>query len=60
MAILIPDQPKECTYGERIVYERLGRDLDAEWVVLHSLGLRGHETKIWGEADFVVLSTKGF
>jgi len=60
MATLIPEQPKECKYGERIVYEKLGRDLDADWVVMHSLGLHGHETKIWGEADIVVLSTKGF
>lgn len=60
MATLIPDQPKDCKYGERIVYEKLGRDLDADWVVMHSLGLHGHETKIWGEADIVVLSTKGF
>lgn len=60
MATLIPDQPKKCPYGERIVYEKLGRDLDADWIVLHSLGLHGHETKIWGEADIVVLSTKGF
>lgn len=59
MAILIPEQPKECPYGERIVYEKLGRDLDADWIVLHSLGLHGHDTKIWGEADIVVLSTKG-
>lgn len=59
MAILIPEQPKECPYGERIVYEKLGRDLDGEWIILHSLGLHGHETKIWGEADIVVLSTKG-
>ena len=60
MAILIPDTPKQCPYGERIVYEKLGRDLDKDWIVLHSLGLHGHETKIWGEADIVVLSTKGF
>lgn len=59
MATLIPEQPKECPYGERMVYEKLGRDLDDDWVVLHSLGLHGHETKIWGEADIVVLSTKG-
>ena len=59
MAILIPAQPKECPYGERVVYEKLGRDLDADCTVLHSLGLHGHETKIWGEADIVVLSTKG-
>lgn len=60
MAILIPEQPKGCPYGERLVYEKLGRDLDPDCVVLHSLGLHGHETKIWGEADIVVLSTKGF
>lgn len=60
MAILIPEQPKDCPYGERIVYEKLGRDLDSEWVVLHSLGLHGHSTKIWGEADIVILSSKGF
>lgn len=59
MATLIPEQPKECPYGERLVYEKLGRDLDDDWIVLHSLGLHGHETKIWGEADIVVLSTKG-
>lgn len=59
MATLIPEQPKDCPYGERSVYEKLGRDLDADWIVLHSLGLHGHETKIWGEADIVVLSTKG-
>ena len=59
MAISIPEIPKECGYGERQVFEKLGRDLDSEWIVLHSLGLHGHETKIWGEADIVVLSTKG-
>jgi hypothetical protein len=43
-----------------VVYEKLGRDLDDDTVILHSLGLPGHPTKIWGEADIVVLSTKGF
>ncbi|MFC3147247.1 nuclease-related domain-containing DEAD/DEAH box helicase [Piscinibacterium candidicorallinum] len=60
MATLIPEQPKECSYGERLVYERLGRDLDPDWIVLHSLGLQHHQAKLWGEADIVVLSTKGF
>ncbi len=59
MATLIPAQPKDCPYGERLVYEKLGRDLDEQWLALHSLGLHGHESKIWGEADIVVLSTKG-
>lgn len=60
MAVLVPEVPKECTRSERMVYEKLGRDLPDDWVVLHSLGLPGHETKFWGEADIVVLSSKGF
>lgn len=60
MATLIPDTPKDCPNGERFTYEKLGRDLDKDWIVLHSLGLHGHATKIWGEADIVVLTTKGF
>ncbi|NWC60412.1 nuclease-related domain-containing DEAD/DEAH box helicase [Pseudomonas veronii] len=60
MAELIPDQPKDCTVSERIVFERLTRELDRDCIILHSLGLHNHETKIWGEADLVVLSTKGF
>jgi len=59
VAILIPEAPKKCPNGERLVYERIGRELPAEWVALHSLGLPRHETKIWGEADIVVLSTAG-
>jgi hypothetical protein len=59
MAVLIPDVPKDCNVSERLVYERLGRDLSDDWIVLHSLGLPGHETKIWGEADIVILSAHG-
>lgn len=59
MAVLIPDVPKDCNVSERLVYERLGRELPDDWVVLHSLGLPGHETKIWGEADIVILSAHG-
>lgn len=59
MAVLIPDVPVNCPNSERLVYERLGRELPDDWVILHSLGLPGHETKIWGEADMVVLSSHG-
>ncbi|MBL0918380.1 MAG: NERD domain-containing protein [Hydrogenophaga sp.] len=59
MAVLIPDTPKDCTRSERVVYQRLGEELDKDWVVLHSLGLVNHETKRRGEADIVVLSTRG-
>lgn len=59
MAILVPETPKDCPNGERVVFERLARDLDDDWVVLHSLGLVQHHKKLWGEADFVLLTTKG-
>lgn len=59
MAVLIPDVPNKCPNSERLVYERLGRELPDDWIVLHSLGLPGHEHKIWGEADMVVLSPLG-
>ena len=59
MAVLIPDVPKDCPNSERQVYERLGRELPDAWIVLHSLGLAGHESKIWGEADIVILSEYG-
>jgi hypothetical protein len=59
MAVLIPDVPKECPNSERYVYERLGRELPDNWIVLHSLGLPGHAEKIWGEADIVILSHLG-
>jgi len=59
VATLIPDVPKDCVRSERMVFERLGRELDASWIILHSLGLTGHEIKIRGEADIVVLSTRG-
>lgn len=59
MAVLIPDVPKGCPNSERHVYARLGRELPDDWIVLHSLGLAGHRTKIWGEADIVVLSEYG-
>ena len=59
MAVLIPDVPKSCPNSERYVYERLGRELPGSWIILHSLGLAGHERKIWGEADIVILSELG-
>ena len=59
MVVLIPDVPKRCPNSERHVYDRLGRELPDNWVVLHSLGLPDHAEKIWGEADIVVLSHLG-
>jgi hypothetical protein len=59
VATLIPSVPKDCTRSERIVFERLGRELDPSWIILHSLGLKDHERKLRGETDAVVLSTRG-
>lgn len=59
MAVLIPDIPGDCPNSERYIYERLGRELPGAWIVLHSLGLAGHEKKIWGEADITILSERG-
>ncbi|MFO1465374.1 MAG: NERD domain-containing protein [Steroidobacteraceae bacterium] len=59
MAVLIPDTPKACTRSERMVFQRFERELPADWIVLHSLGLSGHSHKVWGEADFVVLCPRG-
>lgn len=61
MATLLPDTPKDCPFGERQVFERFERDFadQRDWIVLHSLGLAEHQHKLWGEIDFVVLSTKG-
>lgn len=59
MALLIPDTPEKCTLSERHVFQRMQRELPDDWIVLHSLHLLQQETKIAGEADFVVLSTKG-
>lgn len=61
MAILIPDVPRDCSFGERQVFDRLETDLkdQPDWIAIHSLGLAKHAKKLWGEADFVLLTTKG-
>jgi hypothetical protein len=59
MAKLVPAVPKDCPSSERMVFERLGRELPDDWIVLHSLELTSHPHKMWGETDIVVISTKG-
>lgn len=59
MALLIPDTPAQCAASERQVFQRMQRELPDDWIVLHSLHLLQQDTKIAGEADFIVLSTKG-
>lgn len=59
MAILIPEVPDSATQSERRFLARLRRELDDDCTVLHSLTVVNHANKLWGEADFVVLTPKG-
>ena len=45
--------------GEKDLFNKLKQDPDAEgWVVLHSLDIKKHQSKIEGELDMVVLAPK--
>lgn len=57
MARMIPPTCSSTTpAGERDLFEKLRGDPDtAGWVVLHSLDLKKHQSKIEGELDMVVL-----
>lgn len=57
MARMIPSAcPANTPIGERELFEKLRGDPDtAGWVVLHSLDLKKHQSKIEGELDMVVL-----
>ncbi|MBS3976643.1 MAG: NERD domain-containing protein [Syntrophomonadaceae bacterium] len=44
--------------GEKKFFHALQR-LDADYTVLHSLGVAYHQEKIFGEIDFVILSKRG-
>ncbi|MFZ3152206.1 NERD domain-containing protein [Pseudomonas sp.] len=57
MARMIPSSfPIKTPVGERDLFEKLRGDPDTTgWVVLHSLDLKKHQSKIEGELDMVVL-----
>ena len=59
MAVMIPPTPANDNLAEVQIFRRMERELHDDWVVLHSLNLFQHKTKVVGEADFVVISTKG-
>lgn len=58
MAKMIPPIcPQNTSLGEGELFEKLKRDPDTDgWVVLHSLDLKKHQSKIEGELDMVVLA----
>lgn len=45
--------------AEKKLAERFRSELDADHVVMHSVGLVRHKTKRWAEADFVVVGPEG-
>lgn len=57
MARMIPPAcPAKTPVGERELFEKLRDDPDtAGWVVLHSLDIKKHKSKIEGELDMVVI-----
>ena len=61
MAHMIPDAVREGTVSraERRLFNRFRSELPDDCFVLHSLGLTGHDRKIWAECDFVVISPAG-
>ena len=64
MAIMIPPTPaeqggKKIPQGELDVFDRLKNHTPDSWMAFHSLGLKSHEFKKAGEADFVLITDKG-
>ena len=58
MARMIPSRirPDCASLGERDVFRRLRDDPETrDWIVLHSLDVANHATKLTGEIDFVVI-----
>ena len=53
-----PNDEKHVSRAEIEVFEALKTMLPEDWVVLHSLWLRGHPRKMHAEADFVVIAGK--
>ncbi len=61
MAIMIPNSVRENTKSraEKRLFNRFKSELDDDTYVLHSLGLKNHNKKIWAECDFVIISKLG-
>ena len=61
MAEMLPAVPSAATQSdaELKLFARFKADAPADWIVLHSLGLRNHRRKPWAEADFVVINGAG-
>lgn len=58
---MIPRQPGPATKSRAEVrlFNRIRDELGNDWTALHSVGLAGHATKRWAEADFVLVGPQG-
>lgn len=55
-----PDiSPDVKSAAEKKLFQRIRSQLPDDWLVLHSLGLKTHSTKIWAEVDFVLIGPPG-
>ena len=61
MARMLPSLvfDKTVSRAERRLFEKIKKDLDDQWTVLHSLGFIGHPRKPWAEIDFVLIGPPG-
>ena len=62
MTTLIPNfiADKNCSYGEKRIFALFkSLEIQSEYYVFHSLNIPDHITKREGEADFVLVGTKG-
>ena len=61
MAIMCPSEYRSDTKSnaEKLYFGVLARELSDEWIVLHSVGIATHKTKLWAEIDFVLVGPPG-
>jgi hypothetical protein len=55
--ILPPNISRDCkSNGEKMIFEMLKKDsFTDDWIILHSLNLSQHTTRLYGEIDFLLL-----
>lgn len=57
---MLPQKPSgDAPKSELKIFERLAAECPDDWTVIHSLGITNHKSKVWAEADFVVINQAG-
>ena len=61
MAVMIPDfvHPDCKSNAEKYLFDRLKKELDKNYIVMHSLGLARHGRNFSSEIDFLIVSQRG-